>query len=115
MWNLQQVFPDGKKRFLKNGKVKGLFHNIGEPIEIIYIDEGYATFASVHVATGEACVVSFTTGNLKAICSQVRSIYTNKEIVVCADNDHLTKGKPGLTKAKEATLEIGVVLAVPDF
>ena len=30
LWNLQQIFPNGKKRFLKNGKVKGLFHNIGE-------------------------------------------------------------------------------------
>ena len=24
LWNLQQIFPDGKKLFLKNGKVKGL-------------------------------------------------------------------------------------------
>ena len=39
LWNLQQIFPDGKKRFLKNGKVKALFHIIGEQTDVIYIGE----------------------------------------------------------------------------
>ena len=50
--NLQQVFENGEKRFLKNGRVKGLFHIIGQPADFIYIGEGYATMASVHSATG---------------------------------------------------------------
>ena len=115
LWNLQQIFPNGKKRFLKNGKVKGLFHNIGEQTDVIYIGEGYATMASVHAATGKACVVAFNAGNLKDVCSQVRSSYPDTEIVLCADDDHITKGNPGLTKAREAALEIGAGLAVPDF
>ena len=115
LWNLQQVFENGKKRFLKNGKVKGLFHNIGEQTDVIYIGEGYATMASVHIATGKACVVAFNAGNLKDVCSQVRDSYPDNEIVVCADDDHLTEGNPGLTKAREAALEIGAGLAVPDF
>ena len=49
LWNLQQIFPNGKKRFLKNGKVKGLFHNIGEQTDVIYIGEGYATIIGFRV------------------------------------------------------------------
>ena len=67
LWNLQQVFPNGKKRFLKNGKVKALFHIIGEQTDVIYIGEGYATMASVHAATGKACVIAFNAGNLKDV------------------------------------------------
>ena len=29
LWNLQKISPDGKKLFLKNGKVKGFSHIIG--------------------------------------------------------------------------------------
>jgi putative DNA primase/helicase len=115
LWNIQQVSENGEKRFLKNGKVKGLFHIIGQPADLIYIGEGYATMASVHSATGKACFVAFNAGNLKDVCSQVRASYPDNEIVVCADDDYLTKGNPGLTKAKEAALGISAGLAVPDF
>ena len=63
LWNLQKISPDGKKLFLKNGKVKGFSHIIGQPADQIYIGEGYATMASVHAATGKACVVAFNAGN----------------------------------------------------
>ncbi len=112
---MQQVFENGEKRFLKNGNVKGLFHIIGQPADLIYIGEGYATMASVHSATGKTCLIAFYANNLKEVCRKVRSCYPDNEIVVCADDDHMTKGNPGLTKAREAALEIGAGLAVPDF
>ena len=115
LWSFQEIDHKGNKLFLKNGKVKGLFHNIGEQTDVIYIGEGYATMASVHAATGKACVVAFNAGNLKDVCSQVRASYPDTEIVLCADDDHITKGNPGLTKAREAALEIGAGLVVPDF
>ena len=68
--------------------------------------------ASVHLATGKACVVAFNAGNLMDVCSQVRTTYPDNEIVVCADDDHMTKGNQGLTKAREAALKIGAGLAV---
>ena len=115
LWSFQEIDHKGNKLFLKNGKVKGLFHNIGEQTDVIYIGEGYATMASVHIANGKACVVAFNAGNLKDVCSQVRDSYPDNEIVVCADDNHMTKDNPGLTKAREAALEIGAGLAVPDF
>jgi Uncharacterized protein conserved in bacteria len=71
--------------------------------------------ASIYAATEKTCVVAFNTNNLKEVCCEVRSINPDKEIVICADDDHLTNGNPGLTKAKEAALEIGAGLAIPDF
>ena len=115
LWSFQEIDHKGNKLFLKNGKVKGLFHNIGEQTDVIYIGEGYATMASVHAATGKASVVAFNAGNLRDVCSQVRDSYPDTEIVLCADDDHITKGNPGLTKAREAALEIGAGLAAPDF
>ena len=115
MWSFQEIDQKGNKLFFKNGKFKGLIHNIGEQNDVMYIGEGYATMASVHAATGKACVVAFNAGNLRDVCSQVRASYPDNEIVVCADDDYMTEGNPGLTKAREAALEIGAGLAVPDF
>ena len=36
-------------------------------------------------------------------------------LIVCGDDDHLTNGNPGLTKATEAARSVGGILAVPEF
>ena len=40
LWSFQEIDHKGNKLFLKNGKVKGLFHSIGEQTNIIFIGEG---------------------------------------------------------------------------
>ena len=80
LWSFQEIDHKGNKLFLKNGKVKGLFHIIGEQTDIIFIGEGYATMASIHVATEKACVVAFNAGNLRDVCSQVRYSYPDNEL-----------------------------------
>ena len=60
IWNLQQIFcrkgglvaggrlnGESKKLFLKDGKTKGLFHEISGDDATIYICEGYADAASI--------------------------------------------------------------------
>jgi putative DNA primase/helicase len=53
LWSLQTIFPDGTKRFLKSGRIDGCFHLMGhiEDEKPVFITEGYATGASVHMAT----------------------------------------------------------------
>lgn len=70
MWNLQFIKHDGEKIFLKGGRVKRCFHFIGtvdlqDPI--ICIAEGYATAASIHLATGLPVAVAFNAGNLMPV------------------------------------------------
>ena len=113
--NLQRINPGGSKRFLKNGQVKGLYHILGEPSGVVYIGEGYATMDSVHRATDRACVVAFNAGNLKEVSRVIRGAHPEAEIVICADDDHMTEGNPGMAKAREAALEVKASVAVPDF
>ncbi|MBH9659522.1 hypothetical protein JAO05_31125, partial [Burkholderia pseudomallei] len=41
--------------------------------------------------------------------------YPDARIVVCADDDHTTKGNPGVTKARAAAEAVAGIVAVPDF
>ena len=88
---------------------------IGKPNGKILIAEGYATGATLHESTGHAVACAFNAGNLKPVAETLRAKYPNTELVLCADDDYLTDGNPGLTKATEAARAVGGLLAVPVF
>jgi putative DNA primase/helicase len=54
LWNIQFIFQDGAKKFMKAGRKQGCFHLFGEltPRSPLCVTEGYATGASIHEATG---------------------------------------------------------------
>mgnify|MGYP003382022743 CR=1 FL=1 len=113
--SLQFIDAEGDKRFLTGGRVKGCSYTIGEPGETVCIAEGFATSAAIHAATGHAVVVAFTAGNLEAVATDCRKKWPKSRLVVCADDDAVTVGNPGRTKATAAARAIGGLLAVPDF
>lgn len=135
LYSWQKIEPDGSKRFMKDGRIKGCFHTIGaiEPEQTtIFIAEGYATAATVYeqmsdvmeqfVDTGAlpdpanyACVVAFNAGNLFDVARTIRQQYKLNRIVIVADNDHHTEGNPGLTKAKLVKQECNAQLIMPEF
>jgi putative DNA primase/helicase len=117
LWNIERINPaDSKdKRGLYGGRRTGLYHSIGKPAGVLIVCEGYATGASIHEATGHAVAVAFNAGNLKAVALALRVKYPALKIIVAADDDHLTDGNPGLTKATAAELAVGGQLAVPVF
>jgi len=117
IWNIQIINGNGKKMFLKHGRKSGCFNFIGDAdnSDVIAEAEGYATAASVHMATGWFCIYAFDAGNLPVVAKLFRPLYPNKPFVVCADNDVGTKGNPGVAKAKEAALAVDGVVAIPDF
>ena len=113
--SLQFIASDEKKRFLGGGETKGNFFSFGEITDIIYICEGYATGCSIHQAIGKHVVVAFNAGNLLPVAKAVQSNFSNKKIIIAADNDQFTEGNPGVTKANEAAQAIGAVVITPDF
>jgi putative DNA primase/helicase len=113
--SLQAITPDGDKRFLSGGRVKGCYHPIGKPAGLLIVCEGYATGASIHESTGHAVAVAFNAGNLEAVATALRSKYPALKIIIAADDDHLTEGNPGTTKAKAAAQAVGGLVAVPTF
>lgn len=115
--SLQYICGNGEKRYLKDGRKEGGFFPFpakeGNEDGPLLIAEGYATAASVCMATGYAAVAAFDAGNLLHVARAMREKYSGREIVFCADND-LNGKKPdgtpyntGQEKAKEAARAVG--------
>ncbi len=119
IWNLQRIYPNGKKFYLKNGRILGLFHTIGQPENsehcTIYIGEGYATMASVHEKTGKPAIVAFSTANLTPVAIAVRRLYPQARIIIACDNDRFTKGNPGIFYGRKAATAIHAEYIYPEF
>ena len=124
--SLQYILPEkpadgADKRFLRGGKTAGGYFPLpaedGSKGKTLLVAEGYATAASLHMATGHACLVAFNAGNLEAVARMARDKYPDREIILCADNDCETmkEGKawnPGVEAATKAAQVIGAKLAV---
>ncbi|MDO3620223.1 phage/plasmid primase, P4 family [Ralstonia pseudosolanacearum] len=126
--SLQAIFPrklmgDRDKDYLKDGAKEGLFYSIGKPQmvdgkAVIIICEGYATGASLHEATGHAVIVAFDAPNLLPVAQVIRARFPDATIIMAADNDQWTLkpvNNPGVTRAREAALAVGGLVAVPPF
>ncbi|WP_054287264.1 PriCT-2 domain-containing protein [Gulbenkiania mobilis] len=129
--SLQAILP-GKilggrdKDYLKGGVKSGHFFPIGRPLErdgrLIYIlTEGYATAASIHMATGELVLVCFDAGNLATVAQAIRRRKPEATILIAADNDLWnrrpdgTPANPGLEAARKAAIASRCCVAVPPF
>lgn len=117
LWSLQYIHGDGTKRFSTGGKKRGCFHTIGEIRDSVIVGEGYATMASIHMATGATCIVAFDAGNLDPVIDALAGKYPNLTITIAADDD---KWKPhigniGRIKANEAAKRFGCTVALPSF
>lgn len=115
--SLQYIANDGGKRFLPGGRIGGGFHLIGEARTdgVICIAEGYATAATIHEATGYPVAVAFDAGNLEPAAVSLRKAYPTATLIVCGDDDHVTPGNPGRTKAMAAAKSAGGVAVFPEF
>ena len=63
------------------------FHLIGAPQGILLIAEGYATAASLHLATGLPVAVAFTAGNIAPVAAELHKRYPRSRLLICADDD----------------------------
>ncbi len=110
--SLQFIAPDGSKKLLTGGRVKGCLHMVGEPGATLCIAEGYATAASIHAATGQAVAVAFNAANLEPVARQLRAKYPHIKIIICGDSDPSGVGQ---AKAREAANAVGGLVALPEF
>ena len=139
---LQTISPDGDKRFMYGMQKEGNFCMIGHygfdhsgptPFDnegrnlsqgTILLAEGYATGASLHMATEKPVAVTFDAGNLEAVAKKLRDQYPNAAITICADNDHQhTRKTPegtelwnkGVALAQDAASAVGGKVVAPIF
>ena len=126
---LQSISPEGVKRFQPGMEKNGNFHLIGaqdkdlSQTEIV-LAEGYATGASLHMATGKPVAVAFDAGNLEPVARALREKFPQAQITICADNDHQhTRRTPegpelwnkGVELAEKAAQAVGGKVVVPTF
>lgn len=115
--SLQFINPDGSKRFLTGGRVKGCYHLIGDTnaTRVLLFAEGFATGASLHEATGLPVAVAFNAGNLPDVAMFWRRRLPATPFLICADDDYRTEGNPGKTKAEDAARLVDGAVVSPVF
>ncbi|MHB1666769.1 toprim domain-containing protein [Thiomonas sp.] len=114
--SLQYISGDGTKRMLSGGAKRGHFILVAGslPAACIVIGEGFATCSTAATQFPGACVLAATdAGNLATAALAIRAKYPAAEIVVVADDDRLTPGNPGLTKASAAAAAVHGKLCRP--
>lgn len=126
---LQTIDKEGMKRFVPGMEKQGNFHLINPQEKDfsqgeILLAEGYATGASLHMATGKPVAVAFDAGNLEPVAKALRDKFPNAAITICADNDHQhTRRTPegvelwnkGVALAQEAAKAVGGKVIAPLF
>ena len=119
MTSLQFIASDGTKRLLPGGRKKGCFIPVTElakdPAQVI-ICEGWATGCSIAERNPSAVVLAaIDAGNLESVALTVRCQWPGTELVIAGDDDRLTPGNPGATKARAAAIASGAQLALPPW
>ena len=119
LWNVQRIFPDGAKRFLKGGRITGLFWLVGGDAGPLCLGEGAGTMSAVRRATGHTVAAAMHKDNLEPVARLLRARWPDRPIVICADDDaHLTNNPRigrnlGLDAAQTAAAAIGARVALP--
>ncbi|WDG45757.1 VapE domain-containing protein [Pseudomonas chlororaphis] len=128
---LQVIYPGPQpgtgrdKSYWPYGMSKeGAFHLIGphpDPGEPVLVCEGYATGASLHMASSLTVAVAFDAGNLLVVCKAMRDRFPGRPIIICRDDDWKTKRpngepwNPGEEKANNAATVVGGQVVAPIF
>ena len=120
--NLQQIEESGEKRFLAGGQKSSGYAILNgthaDMAQGFYLAEGYATAASVHLATGKPVVIAFDAGNLPVVAARIierGNLPADTPIYLAADNDRASQ--KGLAKAAEAAAILGgrAQIRLPEF
>ena len=130
---LQSISSEGEKRFMYGMEKNGNFHLIADPGKDLSKDlaqgeiilaEGYATGATLHMATEKPVAVAFDAGNLEPVAKKLREKFPNAAITICADNDHKHMRRTpegtepwnkGVELAQRAAQEVGGKVVAPIF
>lgn len=101
LWSIETISGDGFKKAHKGGRKSGNFNRIGNTkTGPIYFCEGFATAASVHMATGNDSICTFGSSGLKKVAIQFKERYPNRELIIVGDLD-----KPNFVTSKLAAQE----------
>ncbi|MDN2579003.1 toprim domain-containing protein [Aquibium sp. ELW1220] len=120
--SIETIAPDGAKRYLAGGAKRGHFAVVGagsaplaEPTGPVLICEGWATGASLAIATGHSVIAAMDAGNLLPVAEALRACFPHADLVLIADNDAKPDRdtNPGVEAAHKAALAVDARIAIP--
>jgi len=83
--SIQRIYPDGRKRFLKNGDIYATYYPIGKLNGRLWLAEGFATAASVFEASGTATACAFSGGNMAKVAKSFHKQYPDLDVRIAGD------------------------------
>lgn len=96
---VQRIYPDGSKRFTAGFAKSGCAVRLGvvEQGATVLVCEGYATGLTLRMALSQtlAVYVALDAGNLQHVVPLVRALHPDNRILICADDDYLTRNYAG--------------------
>ena len=116
--SLQFIGGGGNKLLLANGRKSGCFIPVAKPKNParVLICEGWSTGATLAESNpADVVLAAVDAGNLKPVATGARNQWPDSEILVCGDDDRRTPGNPGATKAREAAIAAGALMAFPQW
>lgn len=111
--SVQFIKPDGEKRFLTGGKVKGAYLCINGSDDLILICEGVATGISLFEATGATVYCAFSASNIYEVAAHAKNARQNAKIIIAGDDDKNNAVNAGRIKATQAAEGLGLCVAFP--
>lgn len=120
LWSLQEIYWDSflnrsQKYYFKGGRTKNccyVFGDLATENSVVYIVEGFATGASVRLASGHTVVCALSANGLSSIARSIRIKYAECRIIICAERD---PNNIGFKKSTEAANESLASVIIPKF
>ena len=114
--SLQYISDDGGKNLKKGAEKSGNFFVVGGELAPPFLyAEGYATAASLHLATGRPVIMTVDAGNLPHVAGQLRAAFPDAQHLICGEDDFTKKDNKGALKAAEAALAVDGHCLLPVF
>lgn len=119
LMSLQFISSYGRKRLQAGGRKSGCYIRVSgnvTSVSRIYICEGWATGCTIaeHQHPG-LVLAAIDAGNLESVAVSARHRWPSAEIFIVADDDRMTYGNPGVTKAQLAAEMAEAQVLIPTW
>ena len=115
---LQNIKPDGSKLLKKDAEKSGNFFVVGGELRngrpFMYA-EGYATAATLHLASGLPVVMTVDAGNMVTVAGKLKEKYPDSTHIIAGDDDMTREKNKGQIKAQQTAELTGGPLIMPQF
>ncbi|HBT4721714.1 TPA: hypothetical protein MB317_003732 [Klebsiella quasipneumoniae subsp. similipneumoniae] len=115
---LQYIKPDGSKLLKKDAEKSGNFFVVGGELrngQPFMYAEGYATAATLHLASALPVVMTVDAGNMVTVAGKLKEKYPDSTHIIAGDDDMTREKNKGQIKAQQTAELTGGPLIMPQF